>query len=107
MDYELDRIIYYLNRDFRNHLGSFSGTILKDTSPAIILIEDHVRRHLAYALYQYPEFVSEIEETIFRCLIDVRGKKNRKIQRKSLLLKPSYILPIITSSHFYKEWTAV
>lgn len=93
MDYELDRIIYYLNRDFRNHLGSFSGTILKDTSPAIILIEDHVRRHLAYALYQYPEFVSEIEETIFRCLIDVWGEKESEDPTEIFIAKAQLYSP--------------
>lgn len=75
MDYELDRIIDYLNRNFHDHVSSFSGMILKETSPAIILIEDHVRRQLGHALYQYPEFISEIEDTIFRCLIDIRGNK--------------------------------
>lgn len=73
MEGELERIIYFLNQDYHKQLSSFSGTILKETSPAIILIEDHIRRNLTESLYQYPEFVMEIEKTIFRCLIDVRG----------------------------------
>lgn len=38
MEDELERIIYFLNQDYHKQLSSFSGTILKETSPAIILI---------------------------------------------------------------------
>jgi hypothetical protein len=93
MTHELDQIIYYLNQDFHNHLGSFSGTILKETSPAIILIEDHVQRHLVHALYQYPEFVAEIEETIFRCLIDVRGKQESEDPTEIFIAKAQLYSP--------------
>ncbi len=90
MDYELDRIIYYLNRNFHNHLGSFSGMILKDTSPAIILIEDHVRRHLGmpYINIRNSSLKSKIPFSGASSMSG--GIKNPRIPQRYLLQKPSY-----------------
>lgn len=74
MEKELDCIVSCMNQDYQYQRISFSGLVLKKTSPSILLIQDHIKREINEPLYQYPDFVSEIENVLRRCFIDVRGK---------------------------------
>jgi len=72
---DLNQIVCCLNQDFRQQRTVFSALTLKETNPCIVLMEDHLHRQMNDALYQYPEFIVELETLIYRCLIDVRGAR--------------------------------
>lgn len=93
MNKNLNKVVHYLNQDHQKHLSSFSGMILKETLPAVILIEDHIRRDLPESLCLYPEFIAEMEGAIFQYLIDARGEKESEDPTEIFIAKAQLYSP--------------
>lgn len=97
MPHCLPEVVSCINQKFENKMIPFSSTLLKETAPYIILIEDHSRSQLADPLYQYPVFLGKIEKMIFCCLNE-KGEKE-EVERptelfvsKAMLYSPYHYL---------------
>lgn len=70
MDKILDDVVSRLNEHQSDF--PFTAMVLKHTLPVIILLEDHLQRNMPHPLYQYPQFVEEIETAVQHCLTELQ-----------------------------------
>ena len=93
MEADLNQIVRCLNQDFQKQRTVFSAIPLKETNPCIVLMEDHRKRRMEDALYQYPDFIAELESLIYRCLIDVRGARESAAPSEIFISKAQLYSP--------------
>lgn len=93
--HDLRKIIICLNNKYEDNEIMLSAKILKENTPYIILLEDHSRRTLDNPLYQYPDFIQEIESSLLNCLnLSLKDDKEKTdfFVSKALLYSPYHYL---------------
>jgi len=93
LEADIIQIVRCLNQDFKQQRTAFSALALKETNPCVVLMEDHRKRRMDDALYQYPEFIVELESLIYRCLIDVRGARESTTPSEIFISKAQLYSP--------------